>query len=239
MTYCHLGRHCSLVFKITQLIRPEKYKCSKCGPIHNIKITTKILQGVSPLSSLWPFRLTQFSINTNHSINYLFSSVWGFPLDGGGWLVLLLNSLLWFFEKFRVFSPKPILVLRIVEYSKSSMLDYFKYTLANVGLPEAWLKLKSNYMTQIKNKFVKRKSNWIKGTESNPVENCELNQVGNNELNQVRHGDSNQVGNGGQCGTSDADYGTSVGYLMQQWEVSLHIGGLLAVILTLAEMPGP
>ena len=57
---------------------------------------------------------------------------------GGGWLVLLIISPT-FFEKLRVFSPKPIWVIIIVEYSTILMLDYFKSTLDNVGLPEVLL----------------------------------------------------------------------------------------------------
>ena len=36
------------------------------------------------------------------------------------------------------------------------MLEYFEDTLANVGLPEVWLKCYSNFVTRVKNKFVKR-----------------------------------------------------------------------------------
>ena len=41
------------------------------------------------------------------------------------------------FSIFRVFSPKTISVLKMLEYSTNSMLYYFKCTLANVGLHEA------------------------------------------------------------------------------------------------------
>ena len=47
-------------------------------------------------------------------------------------------------------------VLRIVEYSTISMLDSFKDTLANMGLPEAWLVCDSNYVTQIEDNCVNR-----------------------------------------------------------------------------------
>ena len=65
------------------------------------------------------------------------------------------------FSSFRVFSPKNISVIIIVEYSTISMLEYFEDTLANVGLPEALLEWDSNYVTQIENKYIK----------------CELNQI--------------------------------------------------------------
>ena len=38
-------------------------------------------------------------------------------------------------------------------------MDYFEYTLANVGLPEAWLEWDSNDVTQIKDKSVKCEAN--------------------------------------------------------------------------------
>ena len=44
----------------------------------------------------------------------------------------------------------------------TSMLDYFKEILANMGLPEAWLEWDSNDVTLTKNKYVKRESNKIK-----------------------------------------------------------------------------
>ena len=53
-------------------------------------------------------------------------------------------------------------MIRIVEYSTISVLEYFEDTLANVGLPEARLKCDSNYVTQVKNKYVKHKLNLIK-----------------------------------------------------------------------------
>ena len=57
--------------------------------------------------------------------------------------------------------PKPIWVLIIVEYSTISTVDYFEDTLANVGLPEAWLEWYSNDVTQIKNKSIKRETRSI------------------------------------------------------------------------------
>ena len=35
--------------------------------------------------------------------------------------------------------PKTISIIKTVEYSTISTLDYFEDTLANVGQPEAWL----------------------------------------------------------------------------------------------------
>ena len=46
-------------------------------------------------------------------------------------------------------SPNKILLIRIVEYATNLVLGYFKDTLANVGLPEAWLEWDSNSLTVI------------------------------------------------------------------------------------------
>ena len=42
-----------------------------------------------------------------------------------------------------------------------SVLEYFEDTLANVGLPEAWLKCDSNCVTRVENKYVKCELDWI------------------------------------------------------------------------------
>ena len=84
------------------------------------------------------------------------------------------------------------------------MLDYFTDTLANIWLPEVWLEYKSNFVTWIGDKCVKRESNCIggelsqiqKNLESNQVWNNESNQVVNYESNQIRNGESNQVRHG-------------------------------------------
>ena len=56
----------------------------------------------------------------------------------------------------RVFSPNPNSIVRIVEYSTISVLEYFEDTLANVGLPEASLKCDLNCVTRVENRYVKR-----------------------------------------------------------------------------------
>ena len=43
-------------------------------------------------------------------------------------------------------------MIRIVEYSTISVLEYFEDTLANVGIPEAFLEFSSNCVTQVENK---------------------------------------------------------------------------------------
>ena len=48
-----------------------------------------------------------------------------------------------------------------MEYSTISILDYFKYTLANVGLPEYWQDCDLNGVTWIETKSVKCESNQI------------------------------------------------------------------------------
>ena len=62
----------------------------------------------------------------------------------------------------RVFLPNPISIITIVEYFTISVLEHFGDTLANVGLPEAWLGCDSNCVTRIENKYVRRELNRIK-----------------------------------------------------------------------------
>ena len=52
--------------------------------------------------------------------------------------------------------------MRIVEYTTILVLEYFEDTLANAGLPEAWLMCDSNCVTQVENKYVRRQLNLIK-----------------------------------------------------------------------------
>ena len=54
----------------------------------------------------------------------------------GVWIDFCLSS---FILIFRVFSPKPISMIRIVEYSTILVLEYFEDTLDNVVPSEAWL----------------------------------------------------------------------------------------------------
>ena len=93
-----------------------------------------------------------------------------------------------------------------MEYSAILMLNYFEDTVANVGIPEAWLEWKFTDVTQIGKKYVKREfeSNRVK-TESIPVRN--------RESNQVRHHESIWDWSLGQCRTADANNGASIGYL--------------------------
>ena len=49
-----------------------------------------------------------------------------------------------------MFSQNPISIIIIVEYSTISVMEYFRDTLANVGLPKAWLECYLNCVTQIK-----------------------------------------------------------------------------------------
>ena len=53
-------------------------------------------------------------------------------------------------------------MLRIVEYSTILMLDYFEDIMANLGLPEDLLLWDSNYMTWIKNNYIKHESDRIR-----------------------------------------------------------------------------
>ena len=110
-----------------------------------------------------------------------------------------------------MFLPNPISIIRIVEYSTISVLEYFGDTLANVGLPEAWLECDSNFVTRIKNKYIGREYNQIeKKIESNQIKTTiKSNQIGGN--------DPNTVGNGCHNGTAGANDGPSAGYLMWRW----------------------
>ena len=63
----------------------------------------------------------------------------------------------------REFLPNPISIIGIVEYSMISVLEYFGDTLANVGLPEAWLVCDWDCVNCIENKYVRHESNRIGG----------------------------------------------------------------------------
>ena len=91
-------------------------------------------------------------------------------------LVLFQISILWLFEIFRVILPKPIWVLKIVEYSMNSIFDHFEDTLANIGLLELWIKWYYNDLIWIKNKSVKRESNWI-GKKLSQIESKTGSQI--------------------------------------------------------------
>ena len=60
-----------------------------------------------------------------------------------------------------MFSPNPISITGIVEYSTISVLEFFEDTLANVELPEALLEFDSNCVTWVENKYVRRELNRI------------------------------------------------------------------------------
>ena len=82
-----------------------------------------------------------------------------------------------------------------MEYSIVLVLGYFEDTLANVGLPEAWLECDYNCVTQVENKYVRRESNQIeKIIESNQIKTTiESNQIENCESNQVKNGDQKNL----------------------------------------------
>ena len=103
-------------------------------------------------------------IPINQSIFYSFPSFGGSGCHCVSWGVISFMSSFIFsnFSIFFVLSPKTISVLRIVECSTISMLDYFKDTLADVGIPGSWLGCDFNDVTRIKNNCIKRRSNRIK-----------------------------------------------------------------------------
>ena len=67
-------------------------------------------------------------------------------------------------------SVNPISIIRIVEYSTIWVLGILEDTLANVGLPEAWLKCDLNCVTRVKNKYVR----------------CESNRIGKKQLRLIK-----------------------------------------------------
>ena len=89
----------------------------------------------------------------------------GLPLDkmGCGYIFLFSPSLLCFFDFVKMFSTNTVSIIRIVEYSKISVLEFFEDTLANVGLTEAWLEWGFNFVTRIKKQLslIKSKNNWV------------------------------------------------------------------------------
>ena len=75
--------------------------------------------------------------------------------------------------------PNPISIIRIVEYSTISVLEYFRDILDNVGLPESRLESNYNFVTHIINKEVRCESNRIKKNQSSLIksETIESNQI--------------------------------------------------------------
>ena len=86
-----------------------------------------------------------------------------------------------------------------MEYSIILMLDYFKDTLVNVGLPEALLECYSNGVTRIGNKFLKCEPNRI-GGEPSQIQSKTLSQKQSKTVIQVN---SNQVKQGDHRRTDD------------------------------------
>ena len=79
----------------------------------------------------------------------LFSLVLFYTGKAGVWIDFHLSNLFIFIGFVTVFFPNSISVIIIVEYSTISVLEYFGDTVANAGLPEAWLEYDSNCVTQI------------------------------------------------------------------------------------------
>ena len=70
----------------------------------------------------------------------------------GAIIFCILLSFPLFYFIFNTVLSKTVSVLRIVEYFTISMLYYFKDTLANVGLHEAWMEWDLNFVARIENK---------------------------------------------------------------------------------------
>ena len=84
-----------------------------------------------------------------------------------------------------------------MEYSTISVLEYFKDTLANEGLPEDLLNCDSNFVTWIENKYIRHELNRSKKTsessqikttiKSNQIKTpIESNKIENRDLNQIQ-----------------------------------------------------
>ena len=141
-----------------------------------LKITTGILQGVTSLSSLYLIFFGQSGISstkwreqpefckglTHWSLFIIFLSLFNrirLPRGKLGCGYIFASLIFNFFD--RMFLPDPISIIRIVEYSTISVLEYFEDTLANVGLPESLLKCDLNCVTRIENRCVRCESNRI------------------------------------------------------------------------------
>ena len=125
-----------------------------------------------------------------------------------------------------------------MEYSTILVLEYFEDTLANVGLPEAWLKCDSNCVTQIENKYVRHESNRIgKKSESSQIETTiEYNQT-KLQLSLIKSKIVSIIKlKTVTRKTADTDDGASVRKLMQWCAGSWCNDAVLAVIATAAVM---
>ena len=60
-----------------------------------------------------------------------------------------------------------------------SLLNYFQYTMYQLGLPEDWLERDLNFVNQIEKIACTGGQIESLNTESNQVENGESNQIGN------------------------------------------------------------
>ena len=136
-------------------------------------------------------------------------------------------------------SPKTISVLRIVEYSTISMLDYFEDTLANVGLSEAWLGCVYNCVTGIRNNYVKCESNWIEKQLSliKSEKQLSLIYLKKIESNQGWNRESKCFENGDKQNFHLPMKGLVIAYQMQQWVVSKR-GDVIVAIVVAVEIPG-
>ena len=83
---------------ITRSVRQENHKCSKCGRIWNMNITTEILPGFHLLVPLCPLSRQYSPVITINQIAF-FKSLWVLTLNYGGGGVILFLSFLLFLEK--------------------------------------------------------------------------------------------------------------------------------------------
>ena len=134
-------------------IQQSKYftqgTCNINEAISDLKMSTNILQGVLSLMKVCTDTHTEDN-NRNFGRGYSTEFFWVFFVQhnwvatkqAGAWIYFLFSSHssdFYYFYFVRVLWPNITSMIRIVEYSTFSVLEYFKDTLDNVVLPLAWL----------------------------------------------------------------------------------------------------
>ena len=138
---CPLGHHYYPLIPITQSIMPENYRSSKSRLIHNLKMNTKKMQGVPPLSYLCTLGWHYYPvtpINKSTPPPPFCLSI-GTRLGVVGWSF---SSFLFsgFLNNYSVLT-KINLISQNHGILHNFDIGFLKLTLANMGLPEAWLEL--------------------------------------------------------------------------------------------------
>ena len=122
---CPLLQHHSLIVKIPQSVRQESKDMLKVWTNQKTEYETEKFPGVHPMGLLWTLGWHDYpEITITQSDKKIPLSIETGREGGWGRLVPLIISIIWFFEKFGVLSPKPIWVFRILEYAIISLLNY-------------------------------------------------------------------------------------------------------------------